>query len=171
MTIWVHDKFNIRVHLNSEVTSHLNGCRQLRRKDTEAGGPLFSSDPGLDVEVSWCAGPFPRDRRTRHGYIPHRPSVQREIDNRHSVGQHFIGTWHTHPSVQPIASGSNVRSIGNLFKKSVHDLNLFLMIIVGTNPAPWSWEVSAFGEFGRIVLAPKKCSGQLNAVEDENLIF
>lgn len=111
MTVWIHDKLCIRVRLNREVVWQLAEQRQLRRKDTEAGGPLFSAAPARDTEVISSAGPFPRDRRSRYGYLPHRPSVQSEIDRRHIVGQHFIGTWHTHPSPHPVASGLDVRSI------------------------------------------------------------
>lgn len=162
MTVWIHHRLSISVRLHSEVTRYLSEQRQIHRRDTEAGGPLFSNVPGQDFEVDSCAGPFSRDRRTRHGYIPHRPSVQEEIENRHTIGQHFIGTWHTHPSLRATASEPDVRSIRNLFEKSVHDLNLFVMIIVGTDPVPSSWEVSAFGNFGRIVLTPTEHLTQLN---------
>lgn len=168
MTTWVDDKIGVRVCLSNQVVQYFSGYRQLSWLAKEAGGPLFSSHPGRDVLVNAASGPFLKDRRTRNGYIPHRASVQGEINAKHAIGQHFIGTWHTHPSEHPIASGLDIQSTENLYSNSAHDLELFVMIIVGTNPKPHSWEVSAFGVFGRVVLAPVAEQTHHHADEAEN---
>lgn len=87
-----------------------------------------------------------------HGYIPHRPSMQADVLEKHGSGLHFIGTWHTHPSPRPTASPSDARSILNLYTESDHDLDAFIMLIVGTNRDPATWELSAQGIFGKVVL-------------------
>lgn len=147
-------KLGIHVRLTVEVLNYCSGYRQLSWLATQAGGPLFSSEPTHNFILTSASGPFPKDRRTRNGFIPHRASVQGEIDKKHALGQHFVGTWHTHPSKHPAASGLDIQSIGNLYRKSDHDLDLFVIVIVGTDPEPNTWEISAFGGFGRAVLTP-----------------
>lgn len=153
MTVWVCDRFGLRFSLEPNAFEVLFKHRQLRWRDREAGGPLFSSSPGRNCTIDVASGPFPQDRRTRHGYIPHRPSVQADVLQKHGSGLHFIGTWHTHPSPHPIASPSDLRSILNLYRESDHDLDAFIMLIVGTDRDPTTWELSAQGTFGRVVLA------------------
>lgn len=148
MTVWVCDGSGFRFRLAENVVDHLRQHRQLRWRDTEAGGPLYSRAPGRDCEVSEASGPFLKDRRMRHGYVPHRPSVQTDIDQKHVLGLHFIGTWHTHPSAKPTASHLDVVSMLNLYRESAHDLDAFLMVIVGTDANPSTWELSLHGEFG-----------------------
>ncbi|MFV0292982.1 MAG: Mov34/MPN/PAD-1 family protein [Paracoccus sp. (in: a-proteobacteria)] len=140
--VWVNKQLGFRFLLASNVTDYLCRNRQLRRRDLEAGGPLFSAAPGLVCEVTEVSGPFSRDRRSRHGYVPHRPSVQADINEKHASGLHFIGNWHTHPSARPVASHPDTKSMLNLFKESTHDLNVFLMVIVGTENDPAHWELS-----------------------------
>lgn len=157
LTGWNNEKLGIHICLTVEVLNHFSGYRQLSWLATEAGGPLFSNEPAHNFTVTCASGPFQKDRRTRNGFVPHRASVQREIDKMHAVGQHFVGTWHTHPSRHPAASGLDIQSFGNLYRKSHHKLDLFVMVIVGTDPEPRTWEISAFGDFGdfgRVVLTP-----------------
>lgn len=152
MTVWVSDRFGLRYSLAPKSTNVLLKHRQLRWKDRESGGPLFSSSPGRHCTIDAASGPFPQDRRSRHGYIPHRPSVQADVLQKHGSGLHFIGTWHTHPSPRPTASPSDARSFLNLYRESDHDLDAFIMLIVGIDRDPTTWELSAQGTFGRVVL-------------------
>lgn len=152
MTVWVCDRFGLRYNLAPKAMEVLWKHRQLRWRDCEAGGPLFSSSPGRHCTIDVASGPFPQDRRTRNGYIPHRTSVQADVLQKHGSGLHFIGTWHTHPSQRPTASPSDATSILNLYRESDHDLDAFIMLIVGTNVDPTTWELSAQGSFGKVVL-------------------
>ncbi|MBC6443258.1 MAG: Mov34/MPN/PAD-1 family protein [Rhodobacteraceae bacterium] len=152
MTVWTCDRLGLQVSLAPSALEVLLGHRQLRWMDREAGGPLFSNSPGRYFAIDLASGPFPKDRRTRRGYIPHRPSVQADILQKHRLGLHLIGTWHTHPSARPTASPSDARSISNLYRESEHELDAFIMLIVGTSPEPATWELSAQGSFGKVVL-------------------
>ena len=152
MTVWVGDRLGLRYSLAPKAFEVLVKHQQLSLRDPEAGGPLFSSSPGRQCTIDVASGPFARDCRTRHGYIPHRPSVQADILQKHGSGLHFIGTWHTHPSPHPSASPSDVRSILNLYSESDHDLAAFIMLIVGTDRDPTTWELSAQSNFHRDVL-------------------
>ena len=153
MSVWECDRLGLRYSLSNKAFEVLLKHRQLRWEEREAGGPLFSSSPGRRCTIDVASGPFSQDRRTRHGYIPHRPSVQADVLQKHGSGLHFLGTWHTHPSSHPTASPSDVRSILNLYRDSEHDLDAFIMLIVGTDCDPTTWELSAQGTFGRVVLA------------------
>jgi integrative and conjugative element protein (TIGR02256 family) len=55
---------------------------------------------------------------------------------------HYVGDWHTHPSPVPSPSGTDVFNISSCVASSEHELNGFLMIIVGTNPFPEGLRVS-----------------------------
>lgn len=159
MTAWVCEHLELRYSLAPKAVEVLLKHRQLRWKDREAGGPLFSNAPGRRCTIDVASGPFPQDRRTRHGYIPHRPSVQADILQKHGSGLHFIGTWHTHPSPRPTASSLDARSILNLYRESDHDLDAFIMLIVGTDGDPATWELSAQGTFGKVVLTAASLTG------------
>jgi len=154
MTSWVSGDLDLRYSLASSVADYLCHHRQIGRRDREAGGPLFSRSPGKLCNIDEVSGPFLKDRRSRHGYIPHRPSVQANIHEKHRSGLHFAGTWHTHPSAHPKASFADIRSMFNLFTQSAHHLDAFLMVIVGTDVDPVTWELSVQGSFGRRVLLP-----------------
>lgn len=159
MFAWISSRVGLQVSLAPSAHQVLLGHRQLRWADREAGGPLFSGSPGRHCVIDLASGPFPKDRRTRHGYIPHRPSVQADVLHMHSLGLHFIGTWHTHPSPQPTASSLDARSIHNLYRESDHDLDAFIMLIVGTDGDPETWELSAQGTFGKVVLTATSLTG------------
>ena len=57
-------------------------------------------------------------------------------------GQHFLGEWHTHPQSDPTPSACDLQSMAELFVRSVHELNFFVMIIVGNSTPDLSLWVS-----------------------------
>jgi integrative and conjugative element protein (TIGR02256 family) len=128
--------------LSRGAYDHLSAHRQDRWWKFEAGGPLFSVTEGAAEVIIAAAGPFDRDRRGPRSFVPHRPSTQAEIDARHARGQHFIGTWHTHPSATPTPSGTDLGTMTRLFRGSTHGPAKFVMIIVGTDPSSATWHAS-----------------------------
>lgn len=119
------------VVLSAGVLEHLHRHRQTRCWHREAGGLLFARLDGPDVLVEAASGPRRQDRRGRHSYLPDRRAEQREIDARHTLSLHFVGTWHTHPEDHPSPSAVDLASMGDIFAKSRHGLNAFVMAIVG----------------------------------------
>lgn len=148
MTEWQCERSHRRFNLAPKVVEALLRHRQLKWNDREAGGALFSNSPGRKCTIDLASGPFPKDRRARHSYIPHRPSMQADVLLKHRSGFHFVGTWHTHPSPRPKASHYDARSILDLYRESEHDLDAFIMLIVGTDCDPATWELSAQSTFG-----------------------
>jgi integrative and conjugative element protein (TIGR02256 family) len=78
-----------------------------------------------------ATGPRHSDKRGRYSYVPDRQAEQKEIVERHKRGLHFVGDWHTHPEASPKPSPADIASITHSFKKSVHSLNAFVLVIVG----------------------------------------
>lgn len=131
-----------RLILAPSVIDHLEAHRQLSPRDLEAGGQFFADLSGDSVLVKEATGPRPTDRRTRTSYGADRQAEQAEILDRHRRGLHFIGDWHTHPSPHPSPSRLDYESIHDSVRRSAHQLQGFILIVVGTLPAPDGLHVS-----------------------------
>lgn len=125
-----------RIVLGEAVLAHLDRHRQSRPGDTEAGGQLFARFVGNNVLVDVATGPRPTDGRGRFRFLPNRPAERREIGRMHRAGLHYVGDWHTHPETHPTPSGTDIRSMTDMFRRSRHDLAAFVMVIVGTAMPP-----------------------------------
>jgi integrative and conjugative element protein (TIGR02256 family) len=129
-------------------------CRYRQRRwcQREAGGQLFARFSASRIVVEEATGPRRTDRRTRTSYLPDRAAEQREIDDRHDEGLHFVGDWHTHPEELPRPSGLDVASISESVRKSRHALNGFLLVIVGQAEPPRGLFVSVHDVLGGSVI-------------------
>lgn len=125
-----------RLVFTRAVLDHFKKHRQITSRKFEAGGQLFARFVLTDIIIVEATGPRRLDRRTRFSYRPHRPSEQREIDNRHKKGLSYIGDWHTHPERIPHPSNIDRSSMQDIFSKSVHKLNVFVLAVVGTSDVP-----------------------------------
>ncbi|WP_374346548.1 Mov34/MPN/PAD-1 family protein [Phenylobacterium sp.] len=143
-----------RVILAEPVLAHLAGHRQHRFWQSEAGGQLFARLDGGDIVIVEATGPRPSDRRGRNFYRPDKRAEQAEIDARHPRGLHFVGDWHTHPQAHPEPSGSDLASIADAVRRSRHDLNGFVLLIVGTLYPPQGLHVSVHDGVAGYRLAP-----------------
>lgn len=128
--------------LTDKVLAHFEKYKQIRFRDKEAGGQLFARFDGIETLVEEATGPRPTDKRTRNSYRPDRFAEQEEIFRMYERNLHYVGDWHTHPSLIPEASGIDVSNIRSCVINSLHKLNGFLMIIVGTNSFPTGLRVS-----------------------------
>jgi integrative and conjugative element protein (TIGR02256 family) len=124
------------------VVERFRKYRQLKWWSREAGGQLFARFSMPDIVVEEATGPRRSDWRTRTSYRPNRLAEQKEIISRHARGLHFIGDWHTHP--EPIASPStdDSLSMSETVSRSRHELNAFVMVIVGQSELPGCLSVS-----------------------------
>jgi integrative and conjugative element protein (TIGR02256 family) len=122
--------------LTVAVAHYLRQHRQARWWHKEAGGQLFGSIEHRRIVVEEATGPRRSDQRTRHSYVPDRATEQAEILDRHLKGLHYIGDWHTHPEMWPKPSDLDSASIAECVTKSGHELNGFILIIVGRAEPP-----------------------------------
>lgn len=131
-----------RVVLTDGVIDHFLKHRQLKWWQAESGGQLFARIEWPEIVIVEATGPRATDRRTRTSYLPDRNAEKREIVERHNRGLHFVGDWHTHPTLLPQPSGQDLVSMAECFARSTHNLNGFLMVIVGRGMPPDALHVS-----------------------------
>ena len=146
--------------LETSVVEHLEAHRQLAPQHPEAGGQLFAMFSGNDIVIKEATGPRRTDHRSRTSYRPNRTAEQREIVERHHRGLHYVGDWHTHPSAQPTPSDLDYRSIQETVRASAHQLNGFVLIVVGTKRAPEGLHVSVNTTSQAIQLHPRSLEAE-----------
>ncbi len=122
--------------LSQSVLDTMNRYRQTSLQHKEAGGQLFAQFIGADTVIVEATPPTQLDRRSRSRFWPNRLLQQREIRDRYKKGLHFVGDWHTHPESVPYPSSDDTQSMMECFKLSVHELQAFVLVIIGLNPAP-----------------------------------
>ena len=142
------------------VIAHFRRHRQRRKRQKEAGGQLFARIEGSNIIVFEATGPRRKDMRTRTSYAPDRPSEQREIQERHRRNLHFVGDWHTHPELIPASSHTDARNIAECVKRSKHQLNAFLLVVVGGAEPPDGIQVSICDGESSAVLKPSNDKSQ-----------
>lgn len=124
------------VVLTDDAIAAMNRHRQRSIKDKEAGGQLFAIFEGHDAIIVEATEPKALDKRSRYGFIPSQWLQRQEIKSKYKQGKHFVGDWHTHPQPVPSPSGDDKESMVDCFCKSRHELEAFLMVIVGTADPP-----------------------------------
>lgn len=125
-----------RIVFADPVLKHFDTYRQTRWYHREAGGQLFARFDLPEIVIVEATGPRKSDRRYRYSYQPNREAEQREIEERHPHGLHFAGDWHTHPEDIPEPSSRDEESMREVFERSDHRLNGFLLVIVGRRALP-----------------------------------
>lgn len=133
---------NISIVFEGDVLNHFDKYRQKNSSSKEAGGQLFARYHDAGLIISKATGPSEKDKRGKFFFWPSRANEQKDIEDNHKNGLHFVGDWHTHPQVIPKPSADDVRNICDCFIKSDHRLNYFVMVIVGTAPFPEGLSVS-----------------------------
>jgi integrative and conjugative element protein (TIGR02256 family) len=113
-----------------EVLVAFSHFRQVH-DEPEAGGLLFAQFDLPTVRVPSVTTPHKSDQRWRTLFIPNRILQRHAIRKYFKQGYHFIGEWHTHPAMHPIPSKLDLESMRDAFLKSSHELQYFIMVIVG----------------------------------------
>lgn len=122
--------------LSQSVIERFLRNRQKGRFSREAGGQLFAAFESDMIYVQVATGPYGSDRRSRFLFDPDRKKEQKDIDYYWRKKLHFVGNWHTHPESCPVPSSTDIWNTQQRFRKSDHDLEAFVMIIVGTDVNP-----------------------------------
>lgn len=108
----------------------------------EGGGVLLARFSLPQIEIVLATEPRPEDTRQRHLFISDPQQRNHIVEKSFRKGIHFVGEWHTHPQREPSPSALDVKSMYDLFIKSTHELNFFVMIIVGNTTNELSLWVS-----------------------------
>ena len=120
--------------LTDPVLDCFDRHRQMTATSPEAGGQLFARFDGNIIRVECATGPRSSDRRSSTSFVPNRKAERREIRRSFKKGLHYVGDWHTHPESHPSPSKIDILSFRDMYRKSLHKLASFLMVIVGTAP-------------------------------------
>ena len=137
-----------------DVLAHFDRNRQRHSWNIEAGGLLFAQLSQRTIDVMVATGPRRTDKRGRYHYHPDRRAEQREIDNFYKQDLHFVGKWHTHPERYPTPSALDQKSMIEAVGKSRHQLNAFVLTIIGQASFPAGLYVSIFDDKKNYVLSP-----------------
>jgi len=143
MTIYLIGTSGQKLLFTPKVLTHFRRHQQRRFFQREAGGQLFATLANNEIAIVEATGPRRTDRRSRYSYILDRTEEQREIVERHTLGLHFVGDWHTHPEHYGRPSSTDLSSISETVRKSRHSLNGFVLVVVGYSALPASMHVSA----------------------------
>ena len=133
------------LQFESEVLEIFKAHRQTDQR-REIGGMLFAEFdlPLLRVVEATVdkKGAF----RTKVLFWPDRIRQANLIKKRFKSGLHFIGEWHSHPTRIGVPSNADLDSMEKTFCQSNHQLNWFVMIIVGNDVSKLEMTVSLHQE-------------------------
>ena len=113
------------------VFKTLNQYRQTTFSRKEAGGQFFARITPKLVIIAAATGPSRKDKRHRFGFIPNKSRLKQEILEYFEKGYHYIGDWHSHPQLIPKPSFLDLRSMKKCFRQSKHELDHFVLAIIG----------------------------------------
>ncbi|MBM3163041.1 MAG: hypothetical protein FJZ79_06945 [Chlorobi bacterium] len=134
--------------------------RQISRSQPESGGLLFAKFDLPIIKIDIATPPQLEDRKSRFFFVSN-PDTRRTVVRRYfRKGLHFIGEWHTHPQSDPTPSGLDVNSMKDLFRQSEHELNYFVMVIIGNRTGNLSLWVSLHDANDMHQLHPCGSTGQ-----------
>jgi len=142
MLFYTLPDLSLTIVLADRVLEHFGKYQQLNSRSTEAGGQLFACFENSLTIIQQATGPRSTDKRTRTSYQPDRRAEQKEILKMFKKDLHYVGDWHTHPCHISHPSGTDILSIKSCVLNSFHQLNGFVLIIVGTASFPASVRVS-----------------------------
>jgi len=131
-----------------DILSIMNNFKQNTPTSQEAGGQLFGVLDKENIYLKYISTPKKTDVRSRFEYVPDRNKEKQEIAEMFKKGLNYIGDWHTHADSQPMPSSTDLKSIKDCFKKSKHQLNFFIMIIVGNGNLPESLSITIHNSNG-----------------------
>ncbi len=118
--------------IKADVLNLFHSYRQDNKAKNEAGGQLFAKWNNQVMSISQATGVRDNDICSRFLFKPNIFALKKEIINNFREGLHYVGDWHTHPETVPSPSCDDIETIQSKFSKSKHELNYFVLIIVGT---------------------------------------
>jgi integrative and conjugative element protein (TIGR02256 family) len=121
----------LSVYFSEKAVNQLHQHKQTGSKN-EAGGFLFGDIQSGVVTIQTVSTPNKADKRSRYGFSWNKDEANKTIQKNFNKGLHYLGDWHTHPCSQPTPSLDDIQAIRSTFLNSQHQLNYFIMLILGT---------------------------------------
>lgn len=100
---------------------------------SEAGGLLFAEICPSIIKIVYATEPTNLDIRSRVRFKSSRQNARSLIKDKFIAGLHFVGEWHTHPEEEPTPSRIDLDSMAESFGRSKHQLDHFIMVIIGNH--------------------------------------
>lgn len=125
------------IEFSAEVLTLMYSNAQTNFWKKEAGGQLFSDTPEKEiVQIDLATGPYPSDRRRRHGFYPDLDIANRDRQEKFLRGYHAVGLWHTHPESRPSPSEIDRQTACEYLRAFNGEMDGFLLIIIGNHGKP-----------------------------------
>ncbi|PSV31638.1 Mov34/MPN/PAD-1 family protein [Photobacterium sp. GB-72] len=121
----------LSVYFSEKAVKQLHHYKQTGNKN-EAGGFLFGEIRSGVVTIQSVSTPSIADKRSRFGFSWNKREANKTIQENFNNGLHYLGDWHTHPCSLPTPSLDDTQAIRSTFLDSQHQLNYFIMLILGT---------------------------------------
>jgi len=142
--VFALDDCGAHLVFSDKVLLHFAQHQQRKRRDVEAGGQLFARLTPFEVFIEEATGPRLSDHRARMSYVPDRLAERAEIREKFSEGLHYVGDWHTHPERNAKPSSIDKATIADCTQKSSHELQGFILAVVGYGQLPECLHVSLY---------------------------
>lgn len=121
------------ITFSDEVVKTMQEYRQVFCK-RESGGLLFAKNlDGNEIEIILASRPDKLDQRGCFSFKPNAKAAQKLINEKFVDGMHYVGDWHTHSQTNPIPSTKDIKTISDIYQKSDHHLNHFIMVILSAS--------------------------------------
>lgn len=104
--------------------------------------------PAITISDAFVMGES--NRISRFLFCPSRKEKVRAINAAFKRDLHYVGEWHTHPEQTPSPSNLDLDSMKKAFIESKHELNHFMMVIVGNEMKSLNLYVSLHNESGMV---------------------
>lgn len=134
--------------IESKVLEIFREARQLSLTDKETGGILLALISEDEVRIVEASRSGKRASISRVMFKPNLRGKRILVKKAFAMGRHFVGEWHTHPEKDPTPSRLDEESMCDSFRRSKHELNAFLLIVVGNRVDQLSISVTQHGGYG-----------------------
>lgn len=121
-------------------------ARQISSSAKETGGLLFAEISTAAVRIVKATRAEKRASVSRFTFVPTLRAKRSAIKREFRSGLHFVGEWHTHPERDPTPSSLDNFSMQDSFVRSEHELDGFVMVVVGNRREALSVSVSLHAE-------------------------
>lgn len=122
--------------------------RQIGEKEKETGGMLLARISESEVRIVEATKAEKRASISRTLFKPSLSRKRKIVQEAFEAGLHFVGEWHTHPERDPTPSSIDINSMKDSFRRSRHELNRFIMVIVGNRKEKLSLSITLHSENG-----------------------